>query len=123
MKKPPSNSIFSYGTVRTGFRSHDMNRRITLQTKVETQSDTGFVTVTWAHYLTIWANVKPVRGREYLEADKVNAETMHWFLIRYRRGLSPTMRIIYENRNYDIIEIQEVGNREGTKILAKAVMA
>lgn len=102
------------------FKSPQLNQRILLQTKVETQSDTGFMTVSWAYYLSVWANVKPFRGREYHEADRVNAETTSWFLIRYRRGLSPTMRIVYEGRNYDILDIQEVGKREGTKILAKA---
>lgn len=101
-------------------KSEQLDRRIVFYNQVETQSDTGFVTTGWTYYMGVWAYVRQTRGREYHEADNVNAEVIKYFRIRYRRNISPKMRIVYESRNYDILEIRELGRREGLLITAKA---
>ncbi|MDF2546141.1 MAG: phage head-tail adaptor, putative, family [Anaerosolibacter sp.] len=63
---------------------------------------------------TVWASVEPLRGKEYLQVDRVNAEVTHRIVIRYLAGLKPDMRIDFKGRVFDIQSIINVDeeNRE-----------
>lgn len=97
-----------------------MDRRIAIQQMSETRSATGYTTASWSTIMRAYAEVTQSSGREFQEADKVNADVLTVFRIRYRRGLSNKMRIVYDNRNFDILEIKEIGRREFLSIAAKA---
>jgi len=97
-----------------------MDRRITIQSVTRTQNSFGEMIETWATWATVWAQVNHKAGREKTEADAVRADADVEFLIRYRSGLLPTMRIVYESNNYDISSIAEIGRRDGYRILANA---
>jgi SPP1 family predicted phage head-tail adaptor len=97
-----------------------MDRRITFQEVTETQSATGFSTKAWADYVTVWAQVTYKSGKEYFEADKVNAEVVKLFRVRHRSDLTNKMRIVYESRNYDILSIDSDYRKGETYVTAKA---
>lgn len=50
----------------------------------------------------VWAKVEPLKGKEYLQVDRKNAEVTHRVKIRYLAGLGPDMRIIFKDRLFDI---------------------
>ena len=68
-----------------------LNKRITLQSRSATLDDYGQELNSWSNVATVWANIRPVGGREKLrqfELEKVRpfsieAELTHTVAIRY----------------------------------------
>ena len=98
-----------------------MDRRITIQVLTQgVGSDYGEPTQNWNDWLTCWANVYYGGGREFEAARQLNAEISIQFQIRYVAGLSNTMRILYEEKYFDVDRFDEVGRRNRWNIWAKA---
>lgn len=100
-----------------------LDRRITIESRVVTQSATGAAVETWSTFATIWASKRDLKGREYFEARQDQAEvttefTMHWLM-----GLTREMRIQYDGLIYDIQHIAEIHRRTGLRVLARAQVA
>lgn len=55
--------------------------------------------------LKCWAQIEPVRGREYYEGQKDRTENAYKITIRYRKNLSAAMLIQYQSH---IFEIQNI---------------
>ncbi|EOO28619.1 hypothetical protein IIU_05737 [Bacillus cereus VD133] len=88
------------------------NKRITFQKKVEGYhtDEEGNPIEKWEDVVTVWAAVKPLRGREFWQAASVNAENTIRVEIRYRKGITNNMRILYGNRLLDmnsVIDVEE----------------
>ena len=85
----------------------ELNCYVTLQYATITRDSYGAETQTWTNGSSVWANIKPLQGREYYSdrANKVNAETTHKITIRYRTDVNPRMRIKYGNRLFEIESI------------------
>jgi len=89
-----------------------LRHRITLQKPSGVTKNTlGEDVPTYGDFATIWANVEPMTGREYQEAQKIRAETTYRVTIRYLAGLSTDMRIIYGGRELEIVSILNIGER------------
>lgn len=104
-------------------RHSKMDRRLTFQQLTEVQSATGYAAPSWADLgsnPTVWCQVIQQNGREFTEGDKVNAEIVTIFKVRYRSDITDKMRIVYAGRHFDIFHIKELGRREGLEITAKA---
>lgn len=52
---------------------------------------------------TVWANVKPLTGRELISAQKVFPETTYSVTIRYRKGVTTDLKIKYRDRWLNIL--------------------
>lgn len=96
-----------------------LDRQITLKTLVTTRNAVGEDVPDWVHFITLPAQVIEVRGREYFAAAAVQAEDVLRFKTRFYLGVTRTMRLIYENENYDILAVAEIGRRQGLEITAK----
>ena len=77
-------------------RAGRLNRRVTLQSRTETQGSTGEVTWTWADVDTIWAAIEPIAGREYFAAQQMQSSSTTRIRIRYRHGVTAKMRVMYQ---------------------------
>ncbi len=78
----------------------------------------------WETTFTCWCGVEPLSGREFWEAAAVNRENEVRFTIRYRKDVSPEMRIRLDGTVYDITSILDKNNRnEALEILARTVTA
>ena len=78
-----------------------------LRHRIEIQSYTtvregGQNVKTWSTRETLWAWVRPMSGREKMNAQQVAAEITHKILIRYYDSLAPTNRIKFGGRYFDI---------------------
>jgi SPP1 family predicted phage head-tail adaptor len=89
----------------------DLRHRITLQRKDIVKDPEGIAIETWADVATVWASVEPIRGREYFQAAAVNAENTVRFRIRYRPGIMPNMRVLYNGRTFNIQSVIDVNER------------
>ncbi len=74
----------------------------------------------WAPLSTVWGQQRPNRGSERFQAQQLTATTVITFHIRYFPGLKVTDRIEYEGRQWDILDIREIGRRVVHELDCKA---
>ena len=79
-----------------------LRHRVTLQEAASAADQYGQPVETWAAVATLWAAVEPLRGREFYQAQQVNADLTHKVTIRYRAGVSEKQRILYGSRILEI---------------------
>jgi len=62
-------------------------------------------------FKTVWANVAPLTGKEYSEAQIMRAETTYRIKIRYTPGVVPDMKVEYNGKKLDIISVLNIEER------------
>ena len=68
---------------------------------------------------SVAAFVAPTPGREYEESQKIRAETTYKISTRYFRGINSTHRILYNNREFEIVSVLDLNERhEELQIIA-----
>ncbi len=82
-----------------------LNRRVTLQQKSVTRDALGAEVVTWVDVATVWAEVSPYSGREFVALRQAQDEITTRITIRYRRGVTPAMRVVHGEAKYDIVHV------------------
>lgn len=105
------------------YTAQELNRKITFQQVTFTQDPvTGEQTETWTDFVSVFARVEPLLGREYFAAAAVQAEDTTKFTMRYRGDITAAMRIVFGGKNHNIKSIQNIrsANRE-TLIYATAL--
>lgn len=100
-----------------------LNRRITLHGVTRTSDGGGGFTESLVDLATVWAGVRPLTGRQRVEAMQTGMERPHEFRIRYRTGIEGSTRISYAGRRFDVTSVADVneGHRE-LVILAEEVV-
>lgn len=108
-------------------RAGNLDRRITLQRKVVTQSSTGQPIETWSSLTgNRWASVRPVDGDERFTAPQYAAKQQVEFRIRWSSDVAdftPLDRILYPADSsdptaiYDVLAVHELGRRDGFLIV------
>lgn len=97
-----------------------MDRRITFQRKVITTNGFNEDQITgWTDlstFPTVWAAVKESNGNEAYAGDKLTAERVTTFTIRYRSDLNEEYRISYDGNFYDVLSILEVSRKRFLEI-------
>ena len=85
------------------FHTGKFRHRISFQKLGTTQDDLGQdVEGKWETVASAWAMIKTLQGREYYAAASAQSERTSRFVIPYQRGIDSTMRIVYDNRIFDI---------------------
>lgn len=84
-----------------------LRHRVTIESKTITRDTFGGQVVTWGTVANCWASVEPLKGREFLEGRRAEAEVSTRILIRYRAGVLPGMRVTWGDRVYDIQAVIE----------------
>lgn len=98
-------------------RAGRLRHRFQLQSPTETRSESGAVVQSWATYKRVWGQLEPVEGREYVESDKLKAQTTHFGHIRHHAGLQANHRIIARGRTFQIENVQTVDERDREMLL------
>lgn len=75
---------------------------ITLQRNEPTKNDLGEPTPNWVDYADCDAEIMPLRGREFFDAQQVNAELTTRVRIRWVEGVKAEHRVIFEGRTLEI---------------------
>jgi len=60
---------------------------------------------------SVAALVAPMSGREYEESQKLRAETTYKISTRFFRGIKAEHRILYDNREFDIVSVLDLGGK------------
>jgi len=106
--------------------SGDLDRRVQLQRQLNTTDENGQPNGALVTIDTVWANVKPAGGREFVASRAAQAVVDATFRIRWRRDLAdPSYQaarwiIAFDGKLYDVQAISEIGRRVGLEILGKA---
>ena len=86
----------------------DLKHRITFQILATAINENGFEVSEWKDYKTVWAKVLNLSGKEYFEAATINKEKTVKFIIRFVKGIDESMIINFENRRYNITDINNI---------------
>ena len=79
-----------------------LRRRATVQEKTYTRNSFGEEVITWATWASVWAEVRGLSGREWVEARQVAADVTTSIRVRYREGFAPTMRVVVGASTYEV---------------------
>ena len=99
----------------------ELNRRIAIYEKSITRLDSGAESTSWSLKTNIWAKVLQRKQTESVESEMQVITDQLLFKIRHRTDLDTEMRVKYNNKDYEIISITEIGYRIGTAILTQLV--
>lgn len=80
----------------------DFRHIITFQEMEERKNSFGEMTKVWVDKFSTRAGIYPLSGKEFFVADKENSEISHKINIRYRPDINQKMRIVYNNRVFNI---------------------
>lgn len=97
-------------TVKAGRLRH----RVTLQSAADTADGGGGFTTTWSDVATVWAAIEPLAARERLFAQQLENPVTHRVTIRYRAGVTATMRLKFGARVFNIRGVINAGERDRT---------
>ena len=92
-------------------RAGRLRHRVKLQSVSETPDSYGERTETWATYATVWASIRPVSGREVVEATQVGGEVQTLIEIRYNSSVTVKDRVKFGTRLFDINHVANPENR------------
>lgn len=85
--------------------SGKLRHRVVIQRQVETQDSTnGVVIVSWQDVDTVWADISPISGREFITASAEMSDVTTRITIRYRADVTAKMRAYHpaKNKYYNI---------------------
>lgn len=86
----------------------NLTDRIVIEQASETRNAVGEVTLSWATFATVWADVQALSGREAERYGQMVGFTGHKVTIRQLAGVKPAMRILYQgSRTLEIGAINE----------------
>lgn len=88
-----------------------LRKRITIEQNTPTQGTDGGMTDSWGTFADVWASIEPLNGRELMAALQVQSQVTTRVTIRYYDGITPSMRVNYQGRYFDIqsvINVNEV---------------
>lgn len=89
-------------------RAGTLDQRVTIEELVEGFDDYGQPLSEWQTYLSAWAAVEPLTGREYLAAMQNQSETTIRVRLRYRPGIKSSMRVKHGAKLYGIQSVIDV---------------
>lgn len=83
----------------------ELRHRIIFQKLNNSQNKYGEIFKIWEDVASVRAGIYPISGKEYFAAETVNSEITHKVKIRYIEGLTPDMRVKFNNRIFSIQSI------------------
>lgn len=93
-------------------RAGKLRHTITIEQNTPTQNSYGEPVDAWSTFATVRAQVEPISGREYFDAQKVDADVDYRVRIRYLSGVTNEMRIVYGSKQLDIESVLNIGERD-----------
>lgn len=80
-----------------------MRERVTLQAPGTTQDALGARVESWTDVATVWAQVTPLRSREWFAASQAQSSVEMKVRIWHRTDVVHGMRLVWRGQPYDIV--------------------
>lgn len=87
------------------FKTGSLRHRLTLQSNTPTVDSVGGQVDSYATYATVWGSLRPMRGKELINAQQIFAEVDHKAVIRYNATIAPTNRVLFDSRIFEVLAI------------------
>jgi SPP1 family predicted phage head-tail adaptor len=100
-------------------RAQSFRRRVRIERKVATRDEIGGEDISYSPRTELYADVRPVSGREPFLAQQFQVGEAYEFRVRYRTDIEPTDRVVWKQEIYDITAVLEIGRNRGLRIIAK----
>lgn len=100
-------------------RAQSLRRRVRVERKVATRDAFGGEDISYALRAELYADVRPVSGREPLFAQQFQIGEAFEFRVRYRTDIEVTDRVVWKGERYDITALLEMGRNRVLRIIAK----
>lgn len=98
-----------------------LNRRLTIYAPSEARSSTGTPKTGWRRVADVWASRESLNLREASRMGGRTEGAEASFVIRYRDDVTTQHEVLFNGRRYSVVQVDELGNREGTKLLVRSV--
>lgn len=82
-----------------------LRHRIAIEESIAGRDSFGAEISEWRQFIKVWADVSPVSGREFIAFKQINAEISTKVTIRYIAGVTTEMRVLFDNRIFEITSI------------------
>jgi len=104
-------------------KTGDMKAKITFQKIDGTTLIDNIEMPNWIDYTTCWAKVEWLRGKELWTAQVIHPEINVRFIARYRNDITHDMRIVHNDKIYEIIDIIDMWDKhQYLEMTCKAVV-
>jgi len=88
-----------------------MNLREKIKIQKKTQQEGPFQPLDdYEDHISVWAEARFLRGRNFYAAKAANVKTDVEFIIRHRTDLDETMRVVHNGKSYEIEGIVPMDN-------------
>jgi len=87
----------------TEMRAGPLRHRVTIEQKNPTRDTHGGEVPGWTTLATVWAAVEFLQGREYFDAQQIQAQANVRVRLRYRSDVTSDMRVVWDSRNFLIV--------------------
>lgn len=95
-----------------------MRHRIEIQVRDVEPTETGEPGYSWSEFATIWSSVEPLLGGyEAVASRQRQARVPTRFRIRYLGGIRAEMRVVWDERWFNITEVQQIDGKRHEMIL------
>jgi SPP1 family predicted phage head-tail adaptor len=100
-----------------------MDQLVSLQSYSESvDSNTGEKLQSWSEYATAWSRIQQAEsGSEVVDADRREHKQTVQFTIRYNSSVQVKHRIVWDSKNYNIINVANIERDMYLKIQAELV--
>ena len=79
-----------------------LRHRVAIERPVSTRDDFGGVIESWQTVATVWAEIHPLSGREFLAAQSTQSGVTTRITIRHLPGVTAAMRVNHDGALYNI---------------------
>lgn len=99
-----------------------LDRTVAIERVTVVEDDYGGQIETWQTLATVPAQVAQQSGREFLAAAQTQAERRVLFRLRWLAGVTVLDRVLYDGRTHNILDVKELGRREGLELMTVAAV-
>lgn len=83
----------------------ELRHKIIIQKISSIQDDYGQPSEQPEEVLKTRANIRPIVGKQFFEADIINHSITHKIRMRYNSKVKPEMQVVYMGRIFDILSV------------------
>jgi SPP1 family predicted phage head-tail adaptor len=103
---------------RPALRAGLLRHKLAIQSASTTDGTLGKAqTVSYATVKTVNGDIRPLTGREFVNAKANDAQVTHEITIRYYEGLTPRHRFLFGTRIFNIEQIRNIEERNRMMII------
>ncbi len=98
-------------------RSGSLRNKINIEHAMNVKNSVGEQTKTWSIFAEVYAEAKPIRSTERFVSQRLQTEVNFQFRVRFLSGIEHDMRVVYNERIFDIDSVLNVEERNKELII------